>query len=564
MANEQRSPGGTIGRKGSAIARWKIGDLSALVWLIPCGLAAIYLGVFVVQLPHSIWELGWDSDFASGFTVPETVARTGTGGHTVLGTSALYLPLWFGLLTAKLPLHRELWEIAPTGLFIAAALTIGWSVRQIADRRAAVLAVLMVLIASRAALGVFIAAVAHNTVYPCTALLGAYLIWLAQGRGRGRVTAVVVPLLAAVALGVCLASDALTVVAAILPFTLTAILAGLRRERSSRIVAGSALVTVIVALPIAKLTSTTMFALGYRTNAPSLEVAPLSLLPAHARLLFEGLEQLFNGNLDTGRPGALHTVLGIGCDVAMALTLLTLLVVGVRSAASFMVSGWRAGSATKPKQMAASLHIIYWVGSAVMVCGAYAFSTFLDSRHEAFYVTVIFSAAAVIPLLVRSSSPVRWLVLVGVSIFFTASLVGLTSDPLLEVGPLARYEPQVIEVADHYRVPYGYAGYWDASSLTWSSRERVKVRPVFPCANWGGADLCVFSQETVPSWYAPERRRTFLLVEAKEAYVNALPPGLGQPLAAYRFGPMQMYIYPYDIASRLGPSSDELAQLVPR
>ena len=68
-----------------------------------------------------------------------------------------------------------------------------------------------------------------------------------------------------------------------------------------------------------------------------------------------------------------------------------------------------------------------------------------------------------------------------------------------------------------------------------------------------GANLCTFSQETVASWYAASRENSFLM-ETEEGYLSSLPRGLGRPIAAYHFGPMKMYIYPYDIASRFGPS----------
>jgi hypothetical protein len=56
-----------------------------------------------------------------------------------------------------------------------------------------------------------------------------------------------------------------------------------------------------------------------------------------------------------------------------------------------------------------------------------------------------------------------------------------------------------------------------------------------------------------PYWYIPRHRRTFLLVDPNELYVTSLPPGLGAPLAVYPLGSIDMYIYSYDIASRLGP-----------
>src|SRR5580698_6262107 len=89
----------TTHRGDSPAGRWRFlshtANLPAPAWLIPWGIAAVYLIVFLAQLSHNLWLLGWNSDFASGFTVPTTVVGTGTGGHTVLGTYSLYVPLWF-------------------------------------------------------------------------------------------------------------------------------------------------------------------------------------------------------------------------------------------------------------------------------------------------------------------------------------------------------------------------------------------------------------------------------------------------------------------------------------
>jgi hypothetical protein len=528
--------------------------VAALLWLVPCVIAAVYTVVFVAQFSHDVWVLGWNSDFASGFTVPETVSRTGTGGHTVLGTYALYLPLWFGLLTARLPLHRQLWEAAPTLLFIVSALAIGWSVAQIAGRRAGVLASAMVLVASPGALAIFMAPVAHNTVYPCTALLGVYVIWLARGNARRRVTAIGVPLLVAVGLGVCLASDDLLVSTGLVPLVLMAALAFVRRDRSARTVTWSVLLTVLIALPIAKITSEVMSSLGYATNAPPLELAPLSTLSLHMELLFGGLKVLFNGNLGAGDSGGFHVALGFACDVVMFAAFATLLWAGVRAAVGYAFLGRRSARKMTSEQRVASLHTVYWVGSAVVSCGVFLLSGFLDAVHEAFYATLIFSVAAVLAPMTRSRSPARWLIPIGVSIFFSASLAGATE--LKSLPPIARYEAGVLALAKANHVTVGYGGYWDASSLTWSSHERVTVRPVYECSNPGAANLCIFPQETVPSWYEPGRRRSFLLVDkAPSSAMSASPVGLGRALAFHAFGPIRMYIYSYDIASRLGPAS---------
>lgn len=533
-------------------------ELSSLVWLIPIAIAAAYLVVFLVQLPHNVVSLTWDSDYASGYTIPETLVKTGTGGDMMMGSTGQWVPLWFGLLTATLPLHRELWDVAPTLLFFVSALVVGWSVSQLADRRTAVLAVLIVIVASPLALVFFMAASAHNTVYPCTALLGAYLIWLTREQ-RGQLTRVAVPPLAGVVIGTCLASDPLLAATALIPLGLTAILAGARREQRSRLAAVSALTTVAVAIPTGILTSAIMHSLGFETLSLPARAASLSELPARAGLLFRGEKALFNGYLGPGWPGTLHADLGVASTIVMTAALLTLIVVGASTAGRFMWSGLRSRTSQTSVQLARSLHVIYWVSSAAAACGAFWVAGETGggtNLHESYYATTIFSVAAIVPLLLTKPSPARSLIPVGASIFFLASLVGLTSSYMNMSPSVALAEPTVAKIAQAYDATTGYGGYAVGSSMTWNSDGHVQVRPLMECVNPQGANLCPFYMASVPAWYVPRTRRTFLLVDSEEAWVNSLPGGLGKPLAVYPIGAMWMYIYPYDIASRLGSKRD--------
>ena len=526
-----------------------------LAWLIPLAIAAAYLLVFVVRLRHNITVLDWQSDYSSTFVIPETVVKTGTGGFTVLASAGQWVPLWFDLLTARLPLHRELWELAPTLLFLATALTVGWSVSRIADRRAAILAVLIGVIASPLALAFFMAE-AHNTVYPCTALLGAYLVWLARGQGRRALVAVIVPPILGVVIGTCLASDLLVGATAVIPLGLTAILAGARRDRRSRIVAVSALSTVAMAIPVAKLTSATMRSLGYVTLSTPTKIAALAELPSRAKLLFKGLKALFNGYLGPEAPGTLHAPLGIASVILMSIALLIIVVLGIRTTAKFISSGVRKSATQTPAELARSLHIIYWVSSAATVCGAFWIAgEGPTTTHESYYGTVIFSVAAVVPLLLSSGAAARWLLPAGASLFFAASLVGLTNDYINLTAALAHSSSTITRIAEANHVTVGYSNWADASALTWSTHDQVIVRPLAECQNPSGVDLCPGFQDYVPSWYVPRHRHTFLLVEANGVDLGALPAGLGKPLAVYTFESMQMYIYPYDIASRVGSPS---------
>ncbi|MHB8241009.1 MAG: hypothetical protein ACYDHN_03365 [Solirubrobacteraceae bacterium] len=534
-------------------------ELDAILWVLPLTLAAIYAVVFVVQLPANIRALAWNSDYASGFTIPEAVASFGTGGHLVLASSGQWVSLWFGLLTAHLPLHRELWGVAPTLLFLTTVLLVGWSVRQLAGRRPAVVAVLIGFVASPSALVLFLAPVAHNMVYPCTALIGVYVIWLAREGERQRWLTFGVPPLAGVMLGTCLASDSLVAATALIPLGVVAILGGVQGASRSRILSLSTVATIAVALPVAKLTSAIMHSAGYVTLPSPVSVAPLSELPERAELLFRGLKTLFNGNLGPAEPGTLHAPLGIASDIAMSAALFALIALGSATTFRLLRSAVGKQRGRAMPELARSLHLVYWISSAAAACGVFWIAAETGGStnvHESYYANVIFSVAAVIPLLSQRKLAVRSLVAAGTAVIFLASLVGLAGKYMKISAWVAEGEARVRQVALANHVSVGYGGYGEASSLTWNTNGHVTIRPLMECANPAGAGICPFYMESVPAWYVPHRRHTFLLIDEEEAWVHTLPSGLGKPLAAYSFGAMRMYIYPYDIASRLGPAQD--------
>lgn len=529
-------------------------DRATLLWLIPFAIASAYVVVFIARFPHNLSEITWDADYSAYFVMFETFARTGPAGHTVISSSGQWVTLWFGMLTAKLPLHRELWSIAPTLALVATALVVGWSVAQISIRRVAILSVLICVVASPPALSFFMAMGAHNTAYISTALAGAYLIHLT--RDHGRLVTLAVPPVAGIMIGVCLASDLLLAATAVIPLALTAILAGLARDRRSRIVALSALASVAVAIVVSKITTATMHSLGFLTLPAPEKLAPSAELPERARLLFKGLETLFNGALGATTPDSLHSTVGIVSDFVMSAALVALLASGIYALVTFIRSSFVKTSALAPMQLARTLHVIYWVTSAATACGAFWLAAETGGGtdlHSSYYATVIFSVAAVVPLLLSSGSVARWLILTGAAIFFASGLIRLNGTFLDFGGNYASTAPAIERTAKAAHVTYGYAGYSEAPSLTWHTSGAVTVRPLMECQNPAGVGLCPFYMASVPSWYVPRQRRTFLLVNSEEAWVSRLPSGLGKPLAVHRFGPVGMYIYPYDIASRLGP-----------
>jgi hypothetical protein len=522
------------------------------IWLLPLALAAAYAVLFVLRFSHNVAGLGFEAQVGSAYLIPQTLDKTGTGGATVLASAGQWVPLWFGLLTATLPLHRELWDVTPTALFLLSALTVGWSVAQLAGRRAAALAVLIAVIASPLALAFFMAPFSHNTIYPCTTLLGAYLIWLARGHRRRKVTAFAVPPLAGIVIGTCLASDALLTATAVIPLGLTALLALVRRDRRSRLVGVSALTTVAVAVPVAKATTAIMKSAGYITLPTPIKVAPLAELSARAQLLFKGLQKLFNGYLGTETPGSFHAALGLAADIAMSAALLALLVAGIAALLKFTWSGLRDGRGQTPAELERSLHMTYWVIAAVSACGAFWIAGEGPvTTHESYYATVIFAVAAVIPLLLARALALRVAVALGTSILFGAGLVGLADNYVAQTSKLQHTAAVVEKFAVANHVSIGYTNWGDASGITWGLHERVILRPLSQCEDEERPALCPGFQALVPSWYVPQQRRSLLLIDAEGIELRTLPPGLGKPIAAYESGVLQLYVYPYDIASRL-------------
>lgn len=524
-----------------------------LLWLAPVAIGLAYVVLFLVKLSHNITALGWSPSVASAYVMPETLVRTGAGGHTVMGSSPQWASLWFGLLTANLPFHRDLWSVAPTLDFVATALIVGWSVSQLANRRAGILAVLLGVVVSPLALTFLMAPFSHNTVYPCTALLGAYLIWLARGEGRSRLVAFSVPPILGVVVGACWASDLLLVATTVIPFALTAIVAGTQRDRRSRLLALSAIVTIAVAIPVERFTAALMKSEGFLILPSPIHHASLSELPARAELLFKGLKELFNGYLGTEAPGTLHTALGIASDIVMSAALLLLVILAVVVAVRLIWSGVHKKPTRTPLQLARPLHIIYWVSAAAVPSAAFWIAgEGPQTTHESYYATAIFAVAAIVPLVVNARSPARRLIPIGVSLLFTASLVGLSNDYVNITKVLSTSAKSISRIARANHVQVGYTNFGDASGLTWGTHNRLLVRPVEDCSNPEGANLCPGFQAYVPSWYVPQPRRSFLLVDDNGIEVRSLPPGLGKPLASYSFESMQMYVYPYDIASRFG------------
>jgi hypothetical protein len=109
-------------------------------------------------------------------------------------------------------------------------------------------------------------------------------------------------------------------------------------------------------------------------------------------------------------------------------------------------------------------------------------------------------------------------------------------------------------------VTRGYAGYWDASNLTWQSGRRVLVAPITRCDLPNQPRLCAFRFFAIRSWYDDRHERSFLIVDPTTAFVTEPPPIVRSATESHRFGPITVYLFPYDLAKHIHqPPGNEVA-----
>jgi hypothetical protein len=147
----------------------------------------------------------------------------------------------------------------------------------------------------------------------------------------------------------------------------------------------------------------------------------------------------------------------------------------------------------------------------------------------------------------------------------TASLVNLADtrttllgtlppvERLAGLPPLASVADRVVDIAVKEGASYGYADYWDASSLTWNTDLAVRVQPVSQCRLPESRALCAYTFNLISSWFDSGSSKSFVLRNSGSIAMQEEPPEtLGPPSAIHRIDDVfTIYVYPYDVASRL-------------
>jgi hypothetical protein len=541
-----------------------------LAWA-PLALGGAYLVVVATQFNRIIAATYLDADAASAPVIGELFGGSPAHRDVVLGQMGWFSTLMFELATRWLPLHRQIWEAAPYAMALASAALIAWGLWRVAGRWAAAVGGVLVLCAAPRTLHLLFSLNDHSPTWFSLALLAGLLVLLERRVSdlRALVSALAVVVVGAI-VGANMASDTLLIGAGVLPALLAAAGAwGLRPGPTTKRAWWLTLATVAVAGASDALTRALMRHenVTIPTGITHTGLATGEGVANNFKLWWQSIAVLGNGDF-FGQSLTFTSALQLACAT---LSIAVVVVVAPRVVWRELARAPRAlrrdtghepGAATasgepweptSPNRQAARIAwCIFWGSSAALLSlGFIVSATPVGINSDRYLVGVIYAGAALVPLLAGHSALRRTAITAGAAMFAFTGLVTLVEGQATASNglPSDRVSGEVARIARREHLAFGYAGYWDAAPITWGTHFRVKVFPVQACGN---QQLCIAPIHYISSWYTPRPGlRTFLISDPTQAIAAPPVPGLGKPSAEFHIEQVTMYVYPYDIASRL-------------
>jgi hypothetical protein len=523
-----------------------------LIGLVPLACAAAYLLLVAGHFPRIISDIHLNPDADWAPVLARDLASGGQGGHILVGAASHFTTIWFLVLTRWLPFRDTLWDVFPFLTYLAGLGFVAWACRQIAGTWSALVTFAIGVCGTAAVLLIVMAEGLHGATFAADGIVVAFLVfWATRSEeqvGQVRVATVGIVLLG----GATLASDPLFLPSGLGPFTAAPLALWLiRRDRASRrmavMAAGITAASVIVAVGVTQWMEALGFEKtyetgGFTTASPSVAIDNMGKFVQHLRALGNSTFSM----QPFGPRGAWRVLMTAVLVGAVALPFLLLF----RSLRTVR----RRASGTDDARF---LYLTYWVLSGLAIFVAFSVSTFAegpsDSSH--YVMPVFFAVAATAPMWAARADWRRVAVSVGVTVFGVLSISSRHDlfgfEALGQKGPV---RSQVIAFLETEGVSKGYTGYFDSHPLTLQANLRVHFYPVIACRAPMSSRLCPLSVNTRTSWYVPRPGiRTFLLFDSSNpaAVASAPTADLGPPAVTRQFGPLVVYVYGFDIGSKL-------------
>ena len=165
--------------------------------------------------------------------------------------------------------------------------------------------------------------------------------------------------------------------------------------------------------------------------------------------------------------------------------------------------------------------------------------------------------AAILPLMLERGLGWKLIVTAGASLFAFSALYQFNSGVLKEMP--AGYQTAgtaraVAAYAKQEHVAVGYGYYWNSIDLMWESDFKVDVYPIQRCEHERPVALHVQRDLDLQLGQAARQRPQHARGQSQGHGRCARPPAeFGPPIASTRAGGLILYVYPYDIATKLQP-----------
>lgn len=481
---------------------------------------AAYVAYVVVRWHDLVTNNNWDTDAVAKMVVAERLRGNGPVSIPHYGEWATLL--WL-LATRWLPNHRDVWAASGYVWMLAGAAVLAWATSRVAGRWAGLTAAATMLVVGPFVLRSYISTTgAHTTTPVATVGLAAVLVMLVR-RPRW------VPALAGgLFVGLCTASDPLFWLGGIAPFAIVVLF--LRRHREFAIRASALLgVSVVAALA----TNAIMHALDFHVEGLNTTLASLRDLPHNVVHL--GRESALLGGANYALVGPYPRE-----PVRTLIALLTFAAI-----AAPLVLAFRARGGT----ILTRAYSLYWAAATLLLALSFVATpnaAALGPKSVNYVLTFVPAAAVGITLLVRSAHA-QAAVAACVALVAVVNIAYIHDGRAEVTGAVAlpQHVDEVVRTLDRAGARRGYAGYWDAQNLSWQTDMHLLVAPVRNC----GDTLCPNNFFTISSWYEPRGGPTFLLVDTTLPLIDA--PGYAKSAAeTHRFGPLTLYVFDDDVASR--------------
>lgn len=533
------------------------------------GLYAVAILTHLHQILDSVW-LSSDTDIDAVLAHMSMHAPAGTLLTT--GDYPHYESMAFALLTRSWPMYRVIWMLAPVFFALIGFAAVLWSTSRSFGRwPAAIVGAVLVCfggggVASLWAggLATVFAPDAHANTVITAAVVGAALVWIVPRISELSTRQLAV---AAVCLGVIgglpLAGDSLYLAWGIAPLVVVTALAAWRGpEDGARRVATFGFATLVSTALTSVVFAAIMRSQGIRAFSPSFRgfmtfTTPHGLTTNFGTLL-HALPELTAGSF-YGSAVTTRSELAL-MSAGLVFAALVAAVWTVRRRIANALPRAAGGGDVVGERF---VHTTIW--TTVLVAGLIVFlvgSPNPFTTDGRYLLGPYVAIAALLPLMLERGLGWKLVVTAAASLFVFSALYQFGSG----VKQMAKgYQTvgvanAIANYAHQEHVAVGYAYYWNSIDLMWESNFRVKVYPIQRCKN-DHRSLCTFSEISMSNprtnsgagnWDKPHGNvRSMLVINPTARQVRRRQRSLGVPIAQTRIGKLLIYVYPYDIASKL-------------